>query len=60
MKSNLVPKNKRKLNNLKNEFAKDLGVSLKNLSGKSMKMQRSSAGGKMVKRMVERCKKLFK
>lgn len=59
MRINLVPKKKRKIIKLKNEFAKDLGFSFKNLTEKSMKRQRSSIGGKMVNRMVEQYKKLF-
>lgn len=59
MKINLVPKKKRKIIMLKNEFAKDLSLPFKKLTGKSMKKQSSSIGGKMVNRMVEMYKKLF-
>jgi len=59
MKINLVPKTKRKISKFNNDPAKKLGFSLSNLTGKSMKRQGSSKGGKMVKRMVEKCKKLF-
>ena len=60
MKINLFPKKKRKIIKLKNEFAEELGFSFKKLTGKSMKKQGSSKGGKMVNRMVEKCKNSFK
>ena len=59
MKISLVPKKKRRIIKLKNEFAKELGLSLKNITSKSKKKQRGSIGGKMVDRMVEKYKKLF-
>jgi len=59
MRINLFPKKKRKIIRLKNEFAKELDLPFKKLSGKSMKKQGSSIGGKMVNGMVETYKKLF-
>lgn len=60
MKINLLPKKKRKIIKLKNEFAKEVGVSLKDLGKNSMKRQKSSIGSRMVNRMVKSIKNSFK